>query len=163
MDVFKIEIYKEEFRDVMCQKVFQPALRNFCCRDFLTSSVPFSLHCVKLSDTPWQNWWHRGQGSVILEPITGLWIQLLKQDISVVTVLCHTETTHFVHWTNLSVFLNESHAKVLGLVCGFDDWRFWVGTKGRNVSVSVQCSVRTRLLQAQTSPRVKLSSFAGNQ
>jgi hypothetical protein len=46
-NIFKFEICKEEFRDVMCRRVFQPALNTCCYRDLLTSSVLFSLHCVK--------------------------------------------------------------------------------------------------------------------
>lgn len=50
-NVFKFEIYKEEFCDVLCRRVFQSALSTFCCRDLLTIGVPFSLHCVKNMDS----------------------------------------------------------------------------------------------------------------
>jgi hypothetical protein len=49
--VFKFEICKEGFRDITCRRVLQPALSTCCCRDLLTSSVPFSLHCVKNMDS----------------------------------------------------------------------------------------------------------------
>lgn len=32
-NIFKFEICKEEFRDVMCRRFFQPALNTCCCRN----------------------------------------------------------------------------------------------------------------------------------